>query len=51
MKKFNKEDELIQVLKNIVEKMKQDPRFGEGRDVFTSVAQARRRATFVKNHT
>ena len=44
MKKFNKENELIQVLKNIVEKMKQDPRFGEGRDVFTSVAQARRRA-------
>ena len=37
-------DELLNVLTKIVQQMKQDPRFGEGRDVFTSVAQARRRA-------
>jgi len=37
--------ELIDTLKRIVREMKQDPRFGEGRDVFTSVSQARRRAS------
>lgn len=48
MKNFNnndKENELIHVLKKITDQMKQDPRFGEGRDVFTSVGDARRRAS------
>lgn len=78
MKKFNKENELIQSIKNLNEKIHQetlkidkqnvdlvidnliaeekydefhlnnteqkDPRFGEGRDVFRSVAEARARA-------
>jgi hypothetical protein len=37
--------ELLDTLKKIVKEMKQDPRFGEGRDVFASVSEARRRAT------
>ena len=48
MKNFNKDDkenELIHALKKITDQMKQDPRFGEGRDTFTSVGQARRRAS------
>ena len=48
MKNFNndgKENELIHALKKITDQMKQDPRFGEGRDTFTSVGQARRRAS------
>jgi len=36
--------ELLYTLKRIVNEMKQDPRFGEGRDVFRSVSQARARA-------